>query len=60
MNGGNYLYAVTQAWAEENHRMSQWSDLIHSNANMDDFLRSGFPVQMGKVSIACGDWASLT
>lgn len=48
----NPIAIVTHAFAHENQLMSQWTF-----ANQDqDF--SAFPVTVGNVSVACGNWCT--
>lgn len=53
------LHAVCHSWAAENNRLSLWSRLMHDGATAADYMQAGFPVVLGSVSIACGDWAAI-
>ena len=53
------LHAVCWAWAEQNNRLSQFYSLTQSGpVSADDMKRAGFPVTIGQLSIACGDFAA--
>ena len=58
-DNASMLHAVCHSWAEENNRVSQWSQLAHGDASVADYMEAGFPVVIGSVSIACGDWAAI-
>lgn len=54
------LHAVCYAWAEQNNRLSQFYSLTHgTSVSADDMKRAGFPVTVGQLTIACGDFAAV-
>lgn len=58
-DNASLLYSVCYCWAKENGRMEQWVKLVQAMANADQFKESGFPVIVGQLSIACGDWCAI-
>ena len=54
------LWVVVFSWAQDHNRTSEALTLLQTDRiDIDTLLSKGYPITLGKASIACGDWATM-